>query len=184
MLPTTWRMHRVFHVEMLRRKHEMDDTETPGRVQPEPQIPHLSEKNKEWEVQEIIDKKGSGRTLKYRIRWKGFSEADDTWEPPSHLKNIKELIDEFESKRGEKPQPTPAVAQKPAPQQQSSNSNSEPQLRRSTRIRKPVKLSGLHVQNLVLEVPKAFRSLKTSTQLRKLAMRHKCFEVSTQHLLY
>jgi len=33
---------------------------------------------------------------KYLVRWKGSMTENDTWEREENLKNIKELIDEFE----------------------------------------------------------------------------------------
>ena len=31
-----------------------------------------------FEVENIIDSKRFGRTIKYRVRWKGYNETDDT----------------------------------------------------------------------------------------------------------
>ncbi|XP_029173371.1 chromobox protein homolog 1-like [Nylanderia fulva] len=53
---------------------------------------------KEFEVERIIEVrfKKSG-TKEFLIRWKGFSPADDTWEPEKNL-NCPELIDKFMQK--------------------------------------------------------------------------------------
>lgn len=37
--------------------------------------------NKEYEVQKVIDDEMRGGKKYYRIRWKGWSSKDDTWEP-------------------------------------------------------------------------------------------------------
>ncbi|XP_033333126.1 uncharacterized protein LOC117224363 [Megalopta genalis] len=53
---------------------------------------------KEFEVEKIIEvhfKKN--KTKEFLIRWKGFSQADDTWEPEENL-NCPELIDKFMQK--------------------------------------------------------------------------------------
>lgn len=46
--------------------------------------------NKEYEVQKIIDDEMRGGKKFYRIRWKGWSAKDDTWEPKG--KNWKRKI--------------------------------------------------------------------------------------------
>lgn len=49
----------------------------------------------EYEADFIVGKRGKGRTLQYKVRWKGYEPSDDTWEPVSHLKNAQDLIKEF-----------------------------------------------------------------------------------------
>jgi hypothetical protein len=52
----------------------------------------------EWEVERILDSHTSKHGVKrYLVRWKGFSEADDTWEVEKHLENARELVDDYES---------------------------------------------------------------------------------------
>ena len=36
-----------------------------------------------------------GRTLKYLVRWKGYGEGEDTWEPAKNLTHAPEKIAEF-----------------------------------------------------------------------------------------
>lgn len=31
----------------------------------------------------------------YRVRWLGYSEAEDTWEPIEHLMNVRKAVDKF-----------------------------------------------------------------------------------------
>ena len=53
---------------------------------------------KEFEVEKIIEvhfKKN--KTREFLIRWKGFTSADDTWEPEENL-NCPELITKFMQK--------------------------------------------------------------------------------------
>ena len=33
------------------------------------------------------------------MKWKGYSLDESTWEPVKHLKNVMDLVDEFEEKR-------------------------------------------------------------------------------------
>jgi len=50
----------------------------------------------EWEVEKILNKKKMKGVVKYLIWWKGFTVEGDTWERKKNLKNIEELIEEFE----------------------------------------------------------------------------------------
>jgi hypothetical protein len=54
-----------------------------------------SEEESEYEVEKILDKKGSGPTLKYQIKWKRYPKP--TWEPASNCDCI-EMITAFERK--------------------------------------------------------------------------------------
>ena len=59
---------------------------------------HDKEEQKEFEVEKIIEvhfKKN--KTREFLIRWKGFTSADDTWEPEENL-NCPELIEKFMQK--------------------------------------------------------------------------------------
>jgi hypothetical protein len=53
---------------------------------PEPP-PDLIEGEKEYEVEHIINMRHFGRNkkLQYKVRWKGYSEAHDSWEPVSNI---------------------------------------------------------------------------------------------------
>ena len=50
----------------------------------------------EWEVEKILNKKKIRGVEKYLIWWKGFMVEGDTWEKRENLKNVEELIEEFE----------------------------------------------------------------------------------------
>jgi len=51
---------------------------------------------KEWEVEKILNKKKMRGVVKYLIQWKGFMAEGDTWKRKENLKNVEELIEEFE----------------------------------------------------------------------------------------
>jgi hypothetical protein len=53
----------------------------------------------EYEIERIIDVKGSGRAKRYLVRWKGYGEEDDSWLKPADLQNAKEAIADFEETR-------------------------------------------------------------------------------------
>ena len=45
-------------------------------------------KEKEYEVEKIVDSKMHEGERLYRVRWKGFDEKEDTWEPLAHFKKL------------------------------------------------------------------------------------------------
>ena len=90
-LPAAMKVHPVFHVSLL-LKYEPDRIE--GRVQPPPP-PVEIEGAQEFEVQEVLDSRRFRRKLQYKVRWKGYSPADDTWEDADHLENAEEEVEDF-----------------------------------------------------------------------------------------
>ncbi|XP_058403777.1 M-phase phosphoprotein 8 isoform X4 [Diceros bicornis minor] len=51
-----------------------------------------------FEVEKILDMKTEGGTILYKVRWKGYTSDDDTWEPEVHLEDCKEVLLEFRKK--------------------------------------------------------------------------------------
>ena len=47
-------------------------------------------------MEKILNKKMIREVVKYLIRWKGFTAERDIWERRENLKNVEELIEEFE----------------------------------------------------------------------------------------
>jgi hypothetical protein len=62
-----------------------------------PPPPDLINGQPEWEVEKILGSWHWCNQLQYLVRWKGFSEAHDSWEPLSHL-TANKLIAEFYDK--------------------------------------------------------------------------------------
>ena len=58
----------------------------------------VGELGEEWEVEQIIDHRGEGRTRRYLIKWKDSEEH--TWLPLKNLQNCQELLQEYQVKRG------------------------------------------------------------------------------------
>ena len=56
---------------------------------------------KEYEVEEILDKKERREKTKYLVKWKGYTVEENTWEGLENLKNAGEKIEEFEKRRFE-----------------------------------------------------------------------------------
>ncbi|XP_036311485.1 M-phase phosphoprotein 8 isoform X1 [Pipistrellus kuhlii] len=51
-----------------------------------------------FEVEKILDMKTEGGKILYKVRWKGYTSDDDTWEPEVHLEDCKEVLLEFRNK--------------------------------------------------------------------------------------
>ena len=80
-LPTGWKLHPVFHVSLLKLWD--------GPLIPEP-LTVLVEGFPEYVVDTILSHRlqtrGRGRPVTmYLVKWQGFGEEHNTWEPESHL---------------------------------------------------------------------------------------------------
>jgi hypothetical protein len=78
-LPPTWTIHDVFHAGLLTpycetKKHGANFTKPPLEI---------VDGEEEYEVEAIRDHRyhGQGRKLQYLVKWKGYPEANNTWEP-------------------------------------------------------------------------------------------------------
>lgn len=98
-LPASLRIHPVFHASLLKAY-------IPGRVQPPPH-PEIVEGEYEWEVESILahrdvrvrTKRNRNRTpvfkRQYLVKWVGYDEAHNTWEPEQNCKNSPDAIADY-----------------------------------------------------------------------------------------
>ena len=49
----------------------------------------------EFEVESIAGIKKEGSGFKFLVRWKGYSESDNTWEPFDNVTNSRQLLKQF-----------------------------------------------------------------------------------------
>jgi transposase InsO family protein len=95
-LPPAWKIHNAFHAAVL---HPYKETELHGPNFVETP-PDLVEGHEEWEVDNVLASRRTGqkKTLQYLVRWKGFSEAHNSWEPKRNLGNASLKMKEFHDK--------------------------------------------------------------------------------------
>lgn len=72
-----------------------------------------------YEIEGIVDHKVHKGNFLYRVRWKGYTEDDDTWEPP-HNFNDPSCITAYWRRRNENPEHLLSQANK-APKRKHSN---------------------------------------------------------------
>jgi len=94
-LPAQYKLHDVFHVSLLRKYKPK-----PGVVRPP--LPVILEDGTEFEIEKIVDHNtvgvGRNKELWYKVKWVGYDEDYDTWEPASHLKNAPLAVKEYWTK--------------------------------------------------------------------------------------
>jgi Chromo (CHRromatin Organisation MOdifier) domain len=62
----------------------------------------------EFEVERIVDKRIKQGKEQFRVRWSGYGEKDDTWEPVKNL-NCPDKIQEFEESLESSKEPSSEV---------------------------------------------------------------------------
>jgi hypothetical protein len=76
-LPAQWKLHPVFHVDLLTPYRE---TEFHGANYDKPP-PDLIDGEEEYEVERIVASRhfGRGHKLQYLVKWKGYPDAENQW---------------------------------------------------------------------------------------------------------
>ena len=87
-LPTSWKIHPVFHASLLTPYHE---NEIHGPNFPAPP-PDLVDNEEEYEIERILKHRGPPKNRSYLIRWKGYTAEEDTWLKEAKLGNATEFL--------------------------------------------------------------------------------------------
>ena len=92
-LPKTWKIHNVFHANLLSKFTE-NDIHGPN---PEPPIPDVIEGQEEYEVEGIIDHRIQKNQQQYFVKWKGYDHYENSWEPEENLlPHAQDILKEYQ----------------------------------------------------------------------------------------
>ena len=95
-LPSTWKIHNVFHTTLLSPYHQTE-AHGPSFSRPPPDIIDSEE---EYKVDHIVSHKGSpGRRL-YLTAWKGYPSSKNTWEPEINLCHAPTILQAYKKTCG------------------------------------------------------------------------------------
>ena len=101
-IPNHWRIHLVFYVSMMKEYRETEE-HGPNFLKPPPEV--LNDKE-HYEVEAVLDLRKQGKGTKYLVKWEGYPEADNTWEPYALLKEMAEkALQDFHEQYPDKPRP-------------------------------------------------------------------------------
>ena len=94
-LPLQWKIHDVFHVDLLTPYHETE-LHGPNFTRPPPNLINGEE---EYKVEEILQswKSGRGRKVQYLVKWKGYPKSENQWVDWNDL-HADEAIADFKKK--------------------------------------------------------------------------------------
>ena len=91
------RIHPVVNVRRIVKYREQVEGQ---KKIPPPPVEVAGEK--EYEVEEILDRQERRGKTKYLVKWKGYTVEENTWEGLENLKNARGKIEKFEKERFEK----------------------------------------------------------------------------------
>jgi hypothetical protein len=82
-LPVAWGIHNVFHTSLLLPYRE---TTTHGPNFSQPPL-ELVDREEEYQVEHIMGHRKKGRTkeLQYLVKWLGYPDSNNTWEPVTQI---------------------------------------------------------------------------------------------------
>ena len=91
-LPKTIKVHNMFHIDLLTPYKKMEEY---GQAYMRPP-PITVQSEEEYEVESILQarQKGLNDSLKYKVHWKGYPSADNSWVTHNDL-HSPELLKEF-----------------------------------------------------------------------------------------
>ena len=83
----------VFNIEHLKKYHESTPEMGEHTVMPESR--RTQTESQEYEVEDIVGHRRSGKALQYLVQWSGYGPQYDTWEPARGLRNAATLVRKY-----------------------------------------------------------------------------------------
>ena len=93
-LPPTWKIHDVFHASLLSTYRETAEHGL-NFVNPPPEEIDSKE---EYKIAEILSHWGSPNQHSYLVSWKGYSSAENTWEPKKNLQHAPTILTSYKQR--------------------------------------------------------------------------------------
>ena len=90
-LPTTWKIHNVFHVVLLRQYKETEVYGANFQLPP----PELINGEELYEIESIMKHRKRGRGYQYYVKWKGYPISEAMWEPEDVFSNNGDLLTRY-----------------------------------------------------------------------------------------
>jgi Chromo (CHRromatin Organisation MOdifier) domain len=98
--PTMRHIHDIFHVSLL---DSVKPTYlAPHGLPPAPPALYVKDDQEYFEIEDILDSKHEEHRLYYLIKWKGFPNSENSWEPLSNIPACG-LVKEFHRRNSGKP---------------------------------------------------------------------------------
>jgi hypothetical protein len=110
-LPKDAKIHPVFHISLL----EPADPRTP--IQQD--FHYQADGQDEWEVEKIITHRRNDNNDEFLVKWLGYPNSENTWEPKTNLTNCQQLLEEYwtasraEARKGQPRNPTAGLQRHP-----------------------------------------------------------------------
>jgi hypothetical protein len=102
-LPDGMKIHPIFHISLLEKAPD-DVTVTTDIV---------VENNDTYEIERILKARGNHKKREYLIKWKGYPNSENTWEPVKNLTGCLDLLRQFDKQRSTHQVPSQASATNP-----------------------------------------------------------------------
>ena len=97
-LPSTWRIFDVINVSRLKAYKSPGDSSFPGQPDdhrpPPVSVDEGAPDDQHYEIESILKSRKKGRRTEYLVKWRGYSQADNSWVDSKEL-NAPELLSEF-----------------------------------------------------------------------------------------
>jgi hypothetical protein len=89
------RIHDVFHVSLLEPYHQRSDDDPKASRMP---VALAVEGQEEWEVEQIVDSRTRKGQKQYLVKWEGWPDNYNSWEPDEHLAHSQDMIHAYETR--------------------------------------------------------------------------------------